>query len=530
MPFDISTVLTGGVLTTYSEEFLRRAKETTSSDEEMEQKIRTSLYDRTLKNQLISKAYLLYSMLELERGSPHNSLSHAKHGVRLLRRAWAEIERFCKQRTPCDASPKNEPEKATDETSQLNMSTTGISTAAMSEQPICGSLFWSLIAPLFQSLVHLSNLYAHHGMFQETMYYAEQAQSLVKEVGSDLHSAMASAYLGSRWLEAGVLDKGSDFLIEAKKLSNTEDKTRHSATLYYYLGIMHGLLGDADTEIAAYNEAEIVLSALTEPDFINGLDSFIDRSSSLEEEMSKLTISKKKAPVIRRVATRTRAVSKKKVVAPAKSPIEVTSSITDECSQIMSLKALVLRRKARVLTTTKRFVEAQCVLREVGNYSGTQMDTVEHGLAVAKQLLLQSMEQMSTDPIYSVLQESTISFPSVVGHSKADRSSGDRLSSSKVSPTGKVVVVSVKETARVKSLMPDGFVDKLRRAQEQLTEVHSIALAIAPASVLHTISSLLNSVAILLSAAGQVKGKALAHPGFASCSIGRKPTIPFITP
>jgi separase len=152
------------------------------------------------------------------------------------------------------------------------------------------------------------------------------------------------------------------------------------------------------------------------------------------------------------------------------------------------------------------------------------MDIVEQGLGMAYQLLIQSMEQMNADPVYSVLQESTISFPSIVGQSRADRSTGDRLSVGKHSPTRKLQETKGgKGRARSKSPAPNSFIDKLRQAQEQLTEVHSVALLVAPVSILHTISALLNNIAILLSAAGQVKGKPLAHPGFASCSIGMNP-------
>jgi separase len=504
-----------------SEDYLLRAKEDSCMDGEVERRCSWNLRDRTLKNQLIYKAYMLYSMLELERGSPHNALAHAKQGVRLLRRAWATTERVYKQYTPGDASPGIEPENSSDESSQLNMSKKGISTALLTGQPMCGSLFWPLITPLLHGLVQLSILYAHHGMFQETMYYAEQAHSLVEEVGSVLHTTMASTYLGSKWLEAGVLDKGSDLLMAAKQLSGLGDKTRNTANLSYHLGVMHGLLGDSDAELAAYDEAETVLSCLSEPNFINGLDSFADQAISLEEEMSRLTISKKKVPAPRKTTARSKTAGKRKVIPRAKSPVENTSSITDECSQIMSMKAVVLRRKARVLTATKKFVEAQSLLCEAGDYSSTQAAVVEHGLAMAKHLLHQSMEQMSSDPVYSVLQESTISFPSIVGHSRTDRSSDNRLSSSKLSPPGKRQAANGKGTVQARSPVPDGFVDKLRCAQDQLTDIHAIALSVAPISVLHTISALLNSVAILLSAAGLVKGKALAHPGFASCSIGK---------
>jgi separase len=134
------------------------------------------------------------------------------------------------------------------------------------------------------------------------------------------------------------------------------------------------------------------------------------------------------------------------------------------------------------------------------------------------------MEQMNADPLYSVLQESTISFPAVMAQLRPDKSTGERLSSTRLSPSGNAKNgKNGADRAGLKSPPPESFIDKLRQAQEHLVEVHSVAFMTAPMAVIHSISTLLNSVAMLLSAAAQGKANHLAHPAFASCLIGMLP-------
>jgi separase len=368
----------------------------------------------------------------------------------------------------------------------------------------------------------LSHLFAHHGVFQETLYYAQQAHKLVQEVGSDGHLAIASAYLGSVWLKAGRLDKGSELLVTAKRQGISGNKNPDVAVLAYYLGRMHGLLGDHEAEFAAYENAEKTLQTISGADFINKIDR-VDPADDFEQRMASLAISKTKTAAPRKVGARPRTVVGKKTTTRAKTPVESTSAVDEECPQLMSLKGNVLRQKARALTSMKKFTDAIAILNETGSYSNTQIAAVEQGLAMAKQLLLQSIEQMHEDPVYSVLQESTISFPSIVGQFAPDRNSGDRLSVSRTSPPPRKTPAGKgrRDLTRSKSPMPNSFFEKLRQAQEHLIEIHSMALSAAPTSVVHNIAAVLNNVAILLSASGQIKGKPHAHPGFASCSIGK---------
>ena len=342
-------------------------------------------------------------------------------------------------------------------------------------------MFWALVAPLFRGLIHLSDVYAHHGMFQETMYYAEQAHTLVKEVGSDFYVAMASAYLGSRWLRAGVLDKGSEFLMESKKLSGADNKSRNAAILAYHLGSMHGLLGDHSAETAAYDDAELTIGRLMEPNFISQLDQLVGPAESLEleMEMSKLSLSKRKLSGKTKVAARPNGTTKRKATVRAKSPpAEINTLIGLEYPQISSLKATVIRQKAATLASGRDYAEAQGLLSEMTAYSTTQIDLVEQGLAMARNLLLQSMDQMNSDPVYSVLQESTISFPSITGQSKTDERTNERVSITKVSSSLKVPAAKrTRNNNCSKSPDPGSFIEKLCQAQEHLAEIYPIALS-----------------------------------------------------
>ncbi|KAH7418438.1 cell division-associated protein-like protein bimb [Cadophora sp. MPI-SDFR-AT-0126] len=484
----------------------------------------TPLQQRTKMNILISNVYMVYSVLALERGSAHTALGHAKQCVRLVRRAWTNVEEQSRRKS--DSGPKTNVEKLTDDVSQLSTSTMTVPTKSIGEQVRSGSEFWALITPLFRSLNHLSTLFAHHGMFQETLYYAEQAHKLAQDIGAEAHLAMASAFLGSIWLKAGVLDRGSELLMEAKKLCSKFDKSRNTALLSYHLGNMHGLLGARDEEISAYGEGEETITYIGMMDYINSLErvsNACDGSGGLEEKMAQLTISKRKVPVARKAPARAKAVTKRKMTTGAKSPIEVVASVAEECPQLTSLTSMITRQKARALVFKKKFTEALAILQGLNSGHLSQLGAVDHGLAMAKQFLFHSLDQMNADPIYTVLQDSTISFPSVAGLTKTEKH-GDRLSVAKVSPPRKGARGG-RDVAGTKSPVPDSFFDKLRQAQEHLTEIQSVAVAVAPMSVVHTASTLLNSVAILLSAAGQVKGRSLAQPGLASSSIENARTL-----
>ncbi|TAQ87763.1 hypothetical protein B7494_g3918 [Chlorociboria aeruginascens] len=508
------------------EEHLLRAQVISAQESDRALTCPVTLAERTRNNQQIATAFLVHSMLALERGNPQLALDHAKQSLRLLKRAWANIEEKTRNRQ----LPREDDtgymgrDGLSEGVSQLNLSTNSISMLSTTQCSQTGSDFWPLVAPLFRSLSHLSGVYAHHGMFQETIYYTEQARRLAKDAGSETYLAVALASLGSSWLKAGGLDKGSELLMEIRELNIADGSIQNAVALEFSLGHLHGLLGDEDAEMVAYEKAGMALVRQSDLAYISTISGMTDETEPLEQKMSALSISKK-VTVSRKTGGRVKASTKNKLTTPVKLAVDLVSTIAEECPQLSSLRARVLQRKARLFGLGKKYSEAMNLLQEASIYLSSQMDTVNQGLGMAQQLLLQSMEQMNRDPVYSVLQDSTISFPSVVGSVKGDKNV-EKLPLTRFSPPKKLQVTrGGRERSGSKSPTPDGFFDKLRQAQEILIEVHALAIAVAPVSVLHVISAHLNSVAIMLSAVGPIKGRYMAHPGFASCSIENARTL-----
>ncbi|KAE8451234.1 hypothetical protein EG329_004398 [Mollisiaceae sp. DMI_Dod_QoI] len=475
--------------------------------------------EQTRMSVLTSHVYLIHAMLAYERGAGHTALSQAKQSVRILRRSWAVVEKQTRKNVSKEGTmSQTEVEKLTEEVSQLNVSTTSIAAPQHSELTSTISGLWALVPSLFRGLTYLSQLFEHNGMSQEMIYYAEQAQKVAKLVDSEVLLAIASTNLGAAWIKSGALDKGSDLLVSAQRFWAPNLVSRESAMIAYHLGIMHGLLGDPDAELEAYNTAERTLKAIAKADHIDLLDKVSDEYDILEQKVSQLNLTKKKGPVPRKTAGRVKPISKTKSTARAKSPVEVVPSIAEECRQLNSILATVLRQKAQSLMAGKSVIAVESILEEAAKFTTTQIDIVHQGLATAKQWLFESLEQMNADPVYSVLQDSTISFPSVLGQSKAEKL-GERLSAGKASPQKSQVTRGNRERFATKSPMAGSFSDKLRQAHELLMDVHSIAIHIAPLPIINKTSSLLHSVAILLSAVGQVRGRSLTSPGLASSSI-----------
>ena len=471
----------------------------------------------------------MQSKIALSRGAAHIALGHAKHSVRLLRRAWARVEEQWRRRTSSTSGYPLDSEISAlaDGVSKMNISVASIPEDLTASLPGLQPYLWPFIIPLFRALEYLSSVYAYHGMYQETIYYAEQGYKLAQDVKSDSHQAMAAATMAITMMKAGLLENGSEMLMKSKQLSSAVQSDCNAATLAYCTGKMHGILGDEAAELVSYDLAERILAKLLDVNQ-DGPRTAEVSINTIEASMANISISKTRATTKRPPASRTKVPPKtnpktKKVISRAKTPtLDVPPSAVEDCSNIVSLQATIFRAKAHVLNRMKRFAEVQGLLNKAAGSVRTQIEIVDQKLSMAKQLLFESLEFMIADPVYSVLQDSTISFPSVSGNLKSEIP-GDRTSVAKLSPPKRAgASKSGRGVTRAKAASSsDSCFEKLYQAQENLLEAHSIAVTAAPLALIHTISALLNSVSILLSASGHSKGTSILTPGFASCTIGR---------
>jgi separase len=471
--------------------------------------------ERNQRNSIIAKASFVHSLLALDRGVSHAALTHAKRSVRLLHRAWANVEHMVKKaKSTSPASSAAMIEQLTTNVSQMSVSD---DTTMQNSAPdtVVGPLFWPLVSQLFRSLIHLSTMYAHHGMFQETIYYAEQAQKFATNVNADAYNLEALTLTGSTWLKAGTSDKAAEFLMQAKAIESPSPNL-HSVMLQSHFASLYSQDDDDAAELTAYQSAEATLEKLTDASFIDNLENF-NGSPSLEAQMSQLALSKpkttRKAPATRKTTTRAKTPAERRGTTRSKASAPSTSATTLERGLLTSIKSKVLRQKAQSLLLKQSIEEASSIINEAKMNSHGHIDEISQHTSTALQLLQQSIAQMTADPVYSVLQESTISFPSVIV-SKTEKSTADRSTNIRLSPPKKTTV-----RGRARSPTCSGFFEMLRQAQEHLSEAQSLAIHKAPTAVIHSISSLMSSVVVLLSAAGCTVGKIALHPGYASCSI-----------
>ncbi|KHJ35897.1 putative cell division-associated protein bimb [Erysiphe necator] len=478
-------------------------------------KVNSSINQKLNTNLLISSAYTINSKFAFERGLVYPALSYAKQSVRLLRSAWADIEGHTKKQNHVLDKTPSEIERLAGEISNISLSTPSQKLDSVIDSCEDYTSFWAILIPLFRSLNDLSTTYAHHGMFQETIYYAEQAYKLVKQVRSNNYIAISGITLGNIWLRAGNLSKGSELLSEAKLLLSSE-VSKEKVLLSYNLGIMNGLLCNFDAEINFYGNAINNLNELLQKEYISSIETFLKPIENYEKKLPNSCETKQKHPQ-RKLRSNNKSATKINLTTPVRAHFDGISSITNEYPFLLALRSQIIREKSRAFLHQKRWTDASNLLLETET-SFSSSDKVGYGLAIGKYLLTQSLSQMDADPVYSILQDSTISFPSVLGSSRFFKN-GDKLSAAIVSPKKCVGTRIGTERTNNKISSSDSFFDKLRRAQDYLRETLSIAMVVSPVSIIYKTTHLLNSVAILLSTADQIKAKSSTHPCLSSLLI-----------
>jgi separase len=385
-----------------------------------------------------------------------------------------------------------------------------------------GSSFWPLIRPLYNALNFVAQIYAHNGMFLETNHYLQEGYKLATAAGSESYSSQSATLLGSSYLKAGMLDNGRKYLNLIRQTNNNQEdhQSREDAFLSYHSGVMHGILGDHDTALAAYDASESMLVTLTDSKRASTLDKISSECASLEAAMSKLSLSTTKPSTSRKATSRTKPSTAKQPTSRAKSSATIKRPVTEHCPLLIADREMVLHQKARALISLKQSSAALKVLQAIDSSAGSQSRMIDHKFTLAKQIFQECVEKMAIDADYSALQESTLSFPAALRSEKA----ADRLSLLAASSPRKPTKTG-RNQGRSKSPVTNGFFENLTRAQECLLEIHSIAFSVSSTAVIHDIASLLNSIAILLSAFGHLKAKLPAYPNSGSCSVGKSVLI-----
>ncbi|KAI9823939.1 MAG: hypothetical protein M1832_002257 [Thelocarpon impressellum] len=484
---------------------------------------------RVITNRLVADAYHVCSRMAFERGNTGQALACAKRCVKLNYRAWAGLENRYGKKPLSGAAESTESEA---DIPTEGMSGLAIASAAMptvvstTHEALKGAPFWTLVPSLFHGLGNLSRILSHQGMFQEAIYYAQQALRIVEAVDATNLMAENLSVSGDIWARSGQVEKGGELLARGSEIARHHGNSKVTVSMHCYLGQLHRLRGSVEEELAAYDEAERLLSEISTESFINGLERLPERSNGLEESFARLTVEEgpraaKAAPP--RSLKQTTARTKRPVTAKARAPAK-SSAASAECTELLGLRGNICRLKALALMVQRRSNLAADLLQEAESYQGDQRSVIQQKLGNARHLLQHSLEKMSADAVFCVLQESTISFPAIAGTARlSSKHVLDRVQ--RLSPRKSPSRAIARKTIRSASPIEEDFVDTLRRGRESVLQVLLCAMRHGSTSTIHAVSSALSRFIMLSSAASPSKAHGSVHPVMATYAMEMARTL-----
>jgi separase len=448
---------------------------------------------------IISITLLLQSIATLQTGDIQDALSFVKTSVRMLTHDWTKLE------TALGADSKSPDASVSD----INTSSTDL---ASTKGKVTGPRFWTLASPLLRSLLHISSVYAHIGMYQETIYYADCAWKIAESTQSSLYKAQVAVWTGSVYLKAGKLPKALATFKDAEE-QLPRDTSSARVRFARQLGEFYWEIGDDEKAAEFLKIAEETAHLLSMPQDESRAN-IVQEPTTVQEPVAKLqTVESTKAMKAKRTTR-----SKVKVPAapkPAKrdSPRSKTPAAGD-IAQLpkdifyASLHAAIIMSRTLGLIYQKEWASALQALEKVKDLPKLVSVLSQEQVMTAVSLIGRSMEQMISDPVFSVMQDSTISFPAV----SASVALSDELSHMQLSLTDELAA----EEAQKKMDYP-AFAGALERAQALLVEAHASALSSADSSMVRRISTLLQSTVIFLSAT--LASKTLPQTGLGTIAV-----------
>ncbi|KAI0914419.1 peptidase family C50-domain-containing protein [Ustulina deusta] len=464
----------------------------------------------TQVNRKVSMAYasFLTSGLYLERGENHRALRLAKAAVRVLFHDWSQLEQYRSSSSDVTMGDLSQTDSSEEDSSLDSSRMSNFDTARANTGPE----FWALVYPLFRFTCRLSSIYEHLGMYQETLYYAEQAQKIAKSMGSSVYLAQATMYVASVSMIAENMAKSLELVTEIKPALLSSEPTVQAVTALCKAASVYQKAGEVDNETQLLTRAESMVRDLKNKSFLHEGTITDDVGAEPTEIPVKETLpsrsrgrgrnAAKPVPVPRKTA------SKKTTAKAIEAPVKKIAQVREEDAQLKSLKVSVLHSRSLALIKKKDWAAAITTLQSSAQLSNLSRDLSQEHFLLGISLMGQSLTQMGSDSVFSFIQDSTLSFPSVAITAK------DKI------PHGQSLIKrgSPARNPRPTSQDTQNFVENLHDAQGHLLEAHAVATRNGDGFLVHRIAAALQNVAVLLSNTSS-SGSCPSHPAYATCSI-----------
>lgn len=476
-----------------AEKALRECQELFRSREAQEEVQGSRSQSKIAWERLIVDGALLYSRLADQKKSLNEALYYGKLAVRLSTRLWTKLER--------SAGRKKESQKPADRLSDVDLVIDGVANIDLSGMDTSstwayaqGAVFWKHVASHNACFLNLMRLSAYNGLFQDAIYYGEQALKVNETLGLSVRLLACQAELGLEWIRGNHLLDAKTVLDAATKISEGFINSIESVRLKISQAALGRSQGNYKEVLHLLHEAEAMLDRVSEI----RLDPSIDVRSSvdaLEEKMSLLRI--RQASVQKEVKKLTTRTTRKTKGVPKSTELEESIvAPTGKCHSRSHtvLRNEIIRQQIHALLAIEDLDGASRLLQIAKNVSPTatqisiQIEETEH-------LLADAMRSIAAHAVYCVLPESTLSMPSIEAVMSTTKAAATR-SKTPVARKGKSTTKEPVRATRAAKKEVD-VADIMYRARSAIRITVKDAVSTGSTVEGHTASSLMGRVSML---------------------------------
>lgn len=439
---------------------------------------------------LVADAAFINSRLSFAQGSITHALFFAKLSVRLNCRIWAKVERLAQRKQCKGLQPSgSEMDNVVDGVAKLDVSQT--STPESSVSYFQGAPFWPHIGSHHTSLLNLASLSAHHGLFQDAVYYGEQALKVNQSLNANVRLVASQTQLGSHWIFGGRLSEGQGLLESAATLSKQLESSIELVSLQMGLASLHRAQGHYREEHRALLEADKIVA-----DVIHSETSDGSSVTDIEEKMDKLRIRGvgRRAQQAPTANQRTRATSTSTRTDSRKPSNQSVDSSAVESKSLLQLRTDLLRHQADCSRALRDFDKATGLLTDARQYALSRDSQISLHIGESEHLLADSIRHFATHAVYCVLPESTISLPSLESPKKG---------SNEDSPASTTTLTAQRTRAPTRSgrsktaKTNEDFAVMLSKAGDCLNNIFPTATSLGSTLDSHAASRLMSRISML---------------------------------
>ncbi|RHZ44637.1 C50 family peptidase [Aspergillus thermomutatus] len=456
--------------------------------------INGSILSKIAWERLVADAVLMSSRLSFAQGSVTQALFFAKLCVKLNCRVWAKVERISqrKQEKSLPASRSSDLENVVDGVARLDVSQS-VSTTNHTVSYSQGAPFWPHVGSHHTALLNLAYFSAHYGLFQDAVYYGEQALKINRTLNANVRLIASQAQLGSYWIFGGRLSEGQELLAAAEQLSKKLESSVELASLQMSIASLHRLQGNYHDEWQALLRADRIMADVIALETAEPLP-LQSTMSELEDGMDKLRIrgSTRRTQPTTTTARRTRATTVSSRTAPKLSTGKPDANGTMSQS-VSHLRSGILQQQAACSRALREFEKASRLLTDARKFATSRDSQIALHLKESEHYLAEAIRQFASHAVYCVLPESTISLPALQSPRKV---TSETTSSTKQSTTRKSRAPA-RGTRSKHAKASEDFTDILSKAGDCLNNVFSAATALGSTLDSHMASRLMSHISML---------------------------------